>query len=308
MTSVAPFVIGIDAHQDTFTFVQLNARLEPHHSGTLPNTPEGYQRLLAGTHGESEFAIENAFAHARPLTLFLHAHKQRVFDVPTFPVARLRQRRHRAKSDLIDAEHVALMHARESEHPVPLRVHPDRLQLQSLSRSRAYLVRQRVATQAVLKALPEDAPIATVEALTSVITTLKEQIQNLERALRTALEPYGTLLELCGVGLVVASILIAEVQSMQRFRSEAAFASYAGIAPKEHSSGRSKRVRVNAGGNRRLNAAVEVITWTRLRLDERTRSYYARKRAQGMNARQAVRATKRVVCKDLYRVLVRVVT
>ena len=105
------------------------------------------------------------------------------------------------------------------------------------------------------------------------------------------------------VETVMASVLVGETLSMARFPREAQFASYCGIAPRDHSSGRSQRVKVNPGGNRRLNAAMETITRVRLTHDPPTRAYYDKKRAQGMASRTAFRATKRQVCKLVYRTL-----
>jgi transposase len=312
MPSIAPVptrhVIGIDAHAETFTFTHLDPNLQHLDSGTLPNTEKGYRKLLERVPSTSEFAIENAFAHALPLTHHLITSGARVYDVPAFDVAQLRRRRNRGKNDTIDAEHVALVHARHATLRAPVKLNNERLQIRSVSRTRERLVTQRVALEASMKALPEFTPAAVRQAMLSVVTVLKEQIRALEKELRTLVGPYHVVLEQVGIGLVSAAVLIAETQHASRFRSEAAFASYAGVAPRDYSSGRSSRVRVNPGGNRRLNRAIEIITWTRLRLEERTQAYYRRKRAEGMGARRAVRATKRVVCKEVFGVLEGVLT
>jgi transposase len=310
MPSIAPVatrhVIGIDAHADTFSHLDTN--LQNVTSGTLPNSQQGYRKLLERVPSSSEFAIENAHAHALPLTYHLITTGARVFDVPAFDVAQLRRRRNRGKSDAIDAEHVALVHARNATPRAPVKLNLERLRIRLVSRTRERLVMQRVAVEASMKALPEFTPESVQEAMEAVIVVLKKQIRALEKELRALLVPYQAVLEQVGIGLVSAAVMIGETQHASRFRSEAAFASYAGIAPRDYSSGRSSRVRVNPGGNRRLNRAIEIITWTRLRLEERTRVYYRRKRLEGMSARRAVRATKRVVCKEVFAVLEGVLT
>lgn len=305
---VTGHVIGIDAHSDTFTFTHLDPKLQHVTNGTLPSTKDGYRELLERVPERSEFAIENAFAHALPLTHHLIVCGRQVFDIPAFDVAQLRRRRNRGKSDEVDAEHVALVHARQATPRAPVKLDTARLRIRLVSRTRERLVTQRVALEASVKALPEFAPASVQEAMEAVIGVLKEQIHELEKELGILLTPYRAILEPVGIGLVSAGVLLGEVQHASRFRSEAAFASYAGIAPRDSSSGRSVRVRVNPGGNRRLNRAIEIITWTRLRLEERTRAYYRRKRSEGMSARRAMRATKRVVCRDVFRVLEEVLT
>ncbi|MGN7148387.1 transposase [Arthrobacter sp. SAFR-179] len=49
-----------------------------------------------------------------------------------------------------------------------------------------------------------------------------------------------------------------------RVRSEAAFASLAGVSPLPASSGNTVRHRLNRGGDRRLNRALHTITMTRM--------------------------------------------
>ncbi|MGE5693948.1 MAG: transposase [Candidatus Sericytochromatia bacterium] len=56
-----------------------------------------------------------------------------------------------------------------------------------------------------------------------------------------------------------------------RVRSEAAFASLAGAAPLEASSGQRTRHRLNRGGDRNLNRALHTVAVTRLRCHEESR-------------------------------------
>ena len=61
----------------------------------------------------------------------------------------------------------------------------------------------------------------------------------------------------------------------RRCRSEAAFASLAGTAPLEASSGRMTRHRLSRFGDRQLNRALHTITLARARYDNRTQHYIA---------------------------------
>ncbi|XXZ47582.1 transposase (plasmid) [Streptomyces cavourensis] len=60
-------------------------------------------------------------------------------------------------------------------------------------------------------------------------------------------------------------------------QSEGAFAHLAGVAPIPASSGRTHRHRLNRGGDRAANNALHTIVLTRMRFDERTRAYAARR-------------------------------
>ncbi|WP_238427195.1 IS110 family transposase [Streptomyces adustus] len=90
-----------------------------------------------------------------------------------------------------------------------------------------------------------------------------------------------------------------------RFRSEAAFASFAGVSPMPASSGLTNRHRLNRSGDRQLDRAMHTITLIRIRLDPSTKTYVAHKIAEGKTARDAQRCLKRVVCRQIFKILER---
>ena len=67
------------------------------------------------------------------------------------------------------------------------------------------------------------------------------------------------LLELKGIGVVLAATLLAEAGDVRRFRSQHSFAMFAGCAPVERSSGSCQRRQLNIGGNRRLNRTFHML-------------------------------------------------
>jgi hypothetical protein len=133
------------------------------------------------------------------------------------------------------------------------------------------------------------------------------------------------LLELTGVGAIVAAtVLVAwshpgRVRSEAalaraatvlvawshpgRVRSEAALASLAGTCPIPASSGNTVRHRLNRGGDRRLNRALTTIVIVRMRIDPTTRAYVARRRAEGRTTKEIMRSLKRYITRQLFRTL-----
>ncbi len=109
----------------------------------------------------------------------------------------------------------------------------------------------------------------------------------------TALVAGHPLLELPGVGVLTAA----------RFRSPAAFAMLAGVAPIPASSGETQRMRLNRGGNRRLNRALYTIALSQAWHHEPARAYIARKRANGKSWAEAVRCLKHRVSRPVFRLL-----
>jgi transposase len=92
----------------------------------------------------------------------------------------------------------------------------------------------------------------------------------------------STLLQLPGCAELTAAKLISETANMDRFRHEAAFARYVGVAPVPQSSGTAVgRVRASRSGNRQINTAIHRIAIVQLRLKGPGREYYQRRRAEG---------------------------
>lgn len=88
-----------------------------------------------------------------------------------------------------------------------------------------------------------------------------------------------------------------------RIRSEAAFAQIAGTCPIPASSGNTVRHRLNRGGDRRLNRALNTIVLTRMRTDPATRVYTERRLAEGKTNKEIRRCLKRYTSRQIFRTL-----
>jgi transposase len=115
--------------------------------------------------------------------------------------------------------------------------------------------------------------------------------------------PARVLLDQPGIGPVTAAVALAAWSHPGRVRSEAAFASLAGVNPIPASSGNTVRHRINRGGDRRLNRALHMAAVTRIRMDPRTRAYVERRTAEGRTPREIRRCLKRYLARQIYRQL-----
>ena len=115
--------------------------------------------------------------------------------------------------------------------------------------------------------------------------------------------PARVLLDKPGIGPVTAAVALAAWSHPGRVRSEAAFASLAGVNPIPASSGNTVRHRINRGGDRRLNRALHMATVTRIRMDPRTRAYVEKRTAEGRTPREIRRCLKRYLARQIYRQL-----
>jgi transposase len=146
----------------------------------------------------------------------------------------------------------------------------------------------------------------TLRSITARIRFLSGQLAELDPELIRLLRehPAGpALLAEPGVGPVVAAQMLISWSHSGRVRSEAAFASLAGVAPLEASSGQRTRHRLSRGGDRALNRALHTVAITRMRCHPETRAYETRRTAQGKTHRDIRRCLKRTIARHLYRVM-----
>jgi hypothetical protein len=136
------------------------------------------------------------------------------------------------------------------------------------------------------------------QALTAEIMTLDAE---LDRLTATAAP---NLLARFGIGSDSAgALLVAAGGNPARLRSDTAFAMLCGASPLEASSGKVRRHRLNRGGDRQANAALYRIVVARLRHDQQTRDYLARRIREGKSKKEAIRCLKRYVAREVFAVL-----
>jgi len=157
--------------------------------------------------------------------------------------------------------------------------------------------RARAETVAAATARAEAIRLAKrVSALDDELTENRSRMEALVHA-----TPAATLLDEPGIGVVTAAIAMTAWSHIGRLRSEAAFASLAGVNPIPASSGNTARHRLNRGGDRRLNRALHMATVTRMRCDPATRAYVERRRAEGRTTKEIRRCLKRYLARRIYR-------
>jgi transposase len=100
------------------------------------------------------------------------------------------------------------------------------------------------------------ATAASLRALAHRIQVLNAEIGDHTRAMTTLVRIWRPeLLTRCGVGPIVAAIVLCAWSHPGRCGSDAAFAMLGGAAPIPASSGQTVRVRRNRSGDRHLNQA-----------------------------------------------------
>jgi transposase len=100
--------------------------------------------------------------------------------------------------------------------------------------------------------------------LVAEVRQLEQRIAAVEARIKTAVAQAQTsLLELFGVGPVLAATFLGEVGDIGRFPTKHHFAAHTGTAPLEASSGQVVRHRLSQAGDRRLNHALYMMAMVR---------------------------------------------
>jgi len=172
------------------------------------------------------------------------------------------------------------------------RVHADLVALQPgyqhqlpelRSQRAAGLVRRLLAGQVGVR-------VELVRCRLDQLDRLDAELRQLKRRIGDLVEATGTsLVQVHGVGPLVAARILGEVGDVRRFADRHKFAAANGTAPIPASSGRVQRHRLNHGGNRRLDRALYVVAITQARSNHPGRAYLARKQRQGKSPKEALR-------------------
>jgi transposase len=333
-------VVGADVHKRSHTFVAVDEVGRKLGEKTVSATTDGHRAALMWARdrfgADLRWGIEDCRNMSARLERDLLTAGQPVVRVPTKLMAQTRKSgRTRGKSDPIDAEAVARAVLREPDLPVASHDQVSR-ELKLLTDRRDVLVAQRTSainrlrwnvheldpergpapralkaathqqalrtwldTVAGLIAEIARAELADVIRLTTEINALATRIQDRTRAVAPQ------LLAIPGCAELTAAKLVGEAAGVTRFKSEAAFACHAGVAPIPVWSGNTAgQMRLSRSGNRQLNAAIHRIALTQIRMpDSAGHAYYHRLITEGKTPKAARRCLKRRIARRIFQAL-----
>jgi transposase len=332
-------MIGIDPHKRSHTAVAIDERGKTLDQLRVTADRRQVAVLLswADRFDDRRWAVEGAGGLGRLLAVGLVSAGEQVVDVPATLSARIRTLGGTPhKTDGHDARSTALA-GRHRDDLRLVRLDDLTVQIGLLLTRRWQLVstRQKMLCwvhDQFLQLIPGGAPkVLSADKIARILRTIptcsddpvadqRRQIvvdlladlrrhhtavKQVERQLDAALLEHGTTLtSIVGIGRVGAATLIAVVGDPTRFATHGKFASFAGVAPLEVSSGDRQRHRVNRGGQRQVNKILHTAAMTQVCRDTDGRVYYRRKRDQGMTHMEAMRCLKRQIAKIVWRTMI----
>ena len=298
---MAKVFIGVDPHKLSATIEVVDDHETVLATGRFGTDKSGYaamRKTVAGWPGRV-WAVEGSNGAGRPLAQRLLADGEHVVDVPAKLSARARlfDTGHNRKTDAHDAHAVAVVAVRTAGLRV-LTYDVELEALRMLADRREELTRARVQTvnrlhrllseltpgrakkdittgqaKAILASVrPRDLAGKTRRRLAAEqlaeLVAVEKKIKNLTKELKAMVLARGSrLMDLPGVGPVVAARILADVGDVARFADRNRFASWTGTAPLDASSGEQIRHRLSRAGNRKINHMLHVAAATQARLD-----------------------------------------
>ncbi len=332
-------VIGIDPHKQSHQAVAVDgaegelARLE------VRATKTQVDRLVrwAAPFEERTWAIESAGGLGYLLAQQLVDAGEHVVDVPATLASRVRLlgSGRSNKNDPNDARSVAIAALRSpglatveaADHRVVLRILAKRnLDLgrernRTANRLHALIAElvpagitkeitasaaQRILDGVVPTSAAASARHAMALELLGDVRRLDDQLAESKRRIAQAVTASKTtLVDVFGIGPIIAAMCIGFTGDIRRFSTADRFAAYTGTAPIEVSSGGRRVFRLSRRGNRRLNHAIHMAAVSQLRHKHSPgRAYYDRKIDQGQSPKMAMRSLKRRISDVVYRHLI----
>jgi transposase len=336
----AEIVVGIDTHKDTHTAVALDALGARLGAMTAPVSRDGYRRIetWARSFGPVRaFGVEGTGSYGAGLSRALREAGHRVLEVNRPDRG---ARRRQGKDDTLDAEAAAraVLGGRATAEPKSgtgpvemirhLKVARDaavKAKTQAMLTLKALIVsapaelreqlegvRGKLALIRHLAALrpgPMVSPTASAKAALKAIArrwlALREEIDGHDRDLGGLVSAAAPALTAArGVAAATAAEMLLLVgDNPERIRSEGALAKLCGACPIPASSGRTRRHRLNRGGNRQANAALHRVVVTRMRLHRPTIDYVGRRTREGKTKAEIMRCLKRYVAREIFGLL-----
>jgi transposase len=311
--------IGIDAHPTTHTALAMNRFEEQKGLLTFDNTREGINQFLywlptIEKQSEHVFVgIEGGGNSRHALVALLLKTYQNIYEVnPLYTKHRRSFGTKQDKSDPADAKAIAEVLTKNlSELPklTTKDLSPFMLCLKKTIWFYEQTTAQGVSLQNQLHQLRRERGLSLdrleKKTLGIMITELEKQLRNIRKTQKTCKEQLDIQLKnqgenlttMKGMSTVFAAKIVAHSGGIERFTSLDSFIQYAGIAPKEKSSGRTKRHIKNKGGNRKLNHTFYLAAMVQLRWNPKAKEYFDKKVKEGKTKKHALKCLmKRTAC------------
>lgn len=306
------FILGIDVAKLTLDLTLLTPSGAPYHT-TIDNTPTGFAALQTWLLDHEvttlHACMEATNVYWEAIATWLHAHGYTVSVVNPARIKGFGQAlMQRTKTDRQDSLVIALFCAKHQPSAwAPSS--PEQRHLRSLVRLRHDLIQSRVQQENRLRDTT-DAVVITilqrvVDGLKTEVAAVEAHIQEQIASDRHLKEQAVLLTSIKGIGMVTASLIMAELPKLAQYPSAKAAAADVGVTPSQYDSGTSvhRRPRMSKMGKSDLRAALYLPALTAMRWCPAIKAFADRLTASGKPSKVVIGAVMRKLIHICYGVL-----
>ena len=315
--------VGFDVSDDWLDVAVLNRSGELIHEEQLPNEKKAIRKLvrsLVKDHGvdiaQSLFCLEPTGHYSYALIDVLVAMKVPAWVAHPFHIKQVSSDL-RGKSDKLDAVRIASYAYRYKDKARLITEDQIRFtELKQLIMKREQLVKDRSRVKAQLSHVNKHMQASLQRTFDSVDGALKKvldkQLEKIEQLIERWLgadphiqQQFDLLCSIPGIGDVVAMNFLAVTDGFLRFSDPKALACHCGVAPFEHSSGKTikARSRTSPRSNSTLRPLLKLSALNASRFDPGLKRYYERKLAEGKPEQLVLNAIAGKLIDRIYAVL-----
>ncbi len=265
----------------------------------VPNTLEGFKQLVKQCGRACHYVMETTGPYYVALALYLHQQGIRVSVVNAMVIKRfIQMQMEKNKSDKKDALWICKYGI--SQQPQLWQAPQEHIiRARQMQTAIMQLTKQRTAIINAQKSL-EQMPVISKESKRSyqhMVDQLNKEISTLEKALDELLKQHeekkmAALETIPGIGKRTIATMIIVTDGFRKVDNYRQLSSWAGLSPKEYSSGKSIRgkVRISKMGGKELRNMLYMCSLTAIRSNKACKELYDRLKAKGKNGKLALAA------------------
>lgn len=309
--SLSAFYCGIDMSATTFDIcVQTQEGELIHHQ--LSNTATGFKALIKICGPQYHYVMESTGTFHLPLCFFLHENNCSYSVINALQIKRFIQMNlERSKTDKIDARNICMygIERKPLQYQMPCQQY---FECRSLNNAIESLTHEITAVSNKLYALKQVKidNQAVIKSYQNIIKSLRTELKKLELELTKKLNAWQPVLvkqvsSVKGIGKRATAILIVFTQAFKHTETYQQLISYAGLSPKEFSSGKSIRgkVRISKIGGKQLRNTLYMCALNAKATNAGCKQLYDRLVANGKNKKLALIAVCNKLLKQVFGVV-----
>jgi len=311
INSPVTFYCGIDISGDTLDICYQEE------GGTLCfekclNTLEGFKQIWRLTGNKYHFVMESTGVYQLPFCFFLESKKARYSVVNALQIKRyIQMKLERNKTDKKDAQHICMYGLENKPECYQM---PDRLyfECRALNNAIETVTKEITAFKNKMHSLNKleiDTKVISA-AYKKILRDLAGELKKLEAELYKKLEAWQPEMvkqvrSVVGIGKRATAILIVNTQGFKHTESYQQLISYAGLSPKEYSSGSSirGRVRICKQGGGMLRHTLYMCALNAKTTNAGCKALFERLVEKGKNKKLAVIAVANKLLKQVFGVV-----